>query len=138
LDLVETLAEALHDGWCDALLEAGWQLGARDPSRRTHPHLLPWAQCPPETNDQDRRIARLVIAHLRAYQAAAGGGEPSEEQLAEAIHEAWADATRAEGRTDHPHLHDRWADHADERRAEHLHQARRILAIRRACQKRGA
>lgn len=55
--------EAQHNSWMEQKLRAGWTYGvAKDPERRTHPCLLPYASLPPEQRRKDRLFRAVVLA----------------------------------------------------------------------------
>ena len=46
--------EASHNSWMEEKLRAGWTYGAtKDPEKRRHPCLLPYASLPPEERRKD-------------------------------------------------------------------------------------
>lgn len=47
-----------HENWMRELTARGWTWGPKDPEKKTHPHLVPWAELPPEI----RLRARLFVA----------------------------------------------------------------------------
>jgi excisionase family DNA binding protein len=56
-------AERSHELWCDRMRADGWVHGdVKDPQRKTHPTLLPFAELPEEQQLKDR----LFIAVVRA------------------------------------------------------------------------
>jgi hypothetical protein len=65
-DEVEALARAEHDRWMADLLRDGWRPtpGAKDPEKRLHPLLVPWAQLPESERDKDREPVREIPAML--------------------------------------------------------------------------
>ena len=84
---VEDLAEAEHERWCDDLIEEGWQWGEqKDPDRKLHPLLVPWAEVPEAERHKDREpvralprfLARAGFAIVRAEEAEA---RPAETEL---------------------------------------------------------
>ena len=99
---VTAVAEALHNGWWAYMRRAGYRYGPRDRGGKTHAHMLPWSECPPENNEQDRYIARAAIEFLEERERAQPAAPVSDEEVAREIHNAWAAYVRAQGRTDHP------------------------------------
>ena len=62
MNLIEEIAEALHDGFLQAYQEDGWILGAeRNERNKIHPHLKPYSECGLENNNFDRLMAALLI-----------------------------------------------------------------------------
>ncbi len=66
-DLVERLAEHVHDVWALGRMSEGWTYGpARDDANKQHPGLVPYAQLTESEKDYDRNSAaetlRAVIA----------------------------------------------------------------------------
>lgn len=54
-ELVEQLAENLHDHWARQRIEAGWTFGPRrDDSLKTHPDLVPYKILPEGEKGYDR------------------------------------------------------------------------------------
>lgn len=64
-ELVERIAERVHDAWAAERLAQGWRLGQkRDDDARLHPQLVPYAQLGERERELDRRVVRTVIAAL--------------------------------------------------------------------------
>ena len=120
--LTERIAEAIHDGWWETMVEDGYTLGPRDDTRRTHPHLRPWRELPDENNEQDRSQARKVLALLRT------NAITSAADIARAIHDSWVQYVVVSGHEDHPHAHQAWDEDARGKR-EHLRQAAKVLEV---------
>ena len=38
--------EYVHQIWVDTMTERGWTQGPKDPSRKTHPDVVPWVELP--------------------------------------------------------------------------------------------
>jgi len=58
-DHAEVLAEAEHNYWMVERMLAGWRyakLKTKDPVRKLHPLLIPYAQLPSQEQDKDRRV----------------------------------------------------------------------------------
>lgn len=65
--LVETLAESVHDGWAKRRIAEGWTLGdQRDDEVKTHPCLVPYVDLPDSEKDIDRGTVELTIKSLVA------------------------------------------------------------------------
>src|SRR5882724_10873816 len=94
MDLLEKLAEQLHDGWMDYQLGRGVIFG---PTRTatTHPHLVPWSQLDLESQSLDRFIAASLLEQWACGRLAVA-------ELPMAIHEAWRRYVTILGRS-HPH-----------------------------------
>ncbi len=61
-DIVETLAENVHEVWAQSRLEEGWQYGLeRDDIRKIHPNLVPYSQLSEQDKDYDRHTALSTI-----------------------------------------------------------------------------
>ncbi|MGA3198145.1 MAG: RyR domain-containing protein [Halobacteriota archaeon] len=98
--MLEELAEATHDIFCEGLRSRGYTFGPKtDEKRRTHAALVPYAELPEELKEQNRLNVRDIPVKLAAagyIMIPARSNEPpfsfSEEafeQLAEAEHERW-------------------------------------------------
>lgn len=76
-DEVERLAIHEHERWCERQRRQGWIHGPRkDPDRKTHPCLVPWAQLPEIERRKDfdtvRNLPRLLaLAGFRARRVVA-------------------------------------------------------------------
>ena len=56
--LVEDLAEHVHDTWAQRRMEEGWTYGPeRDDEAKTHPCLVPYEDLPETEKDYDRQTA---------------------------------------------------------------------------------
>ena len=63
--LVETLAESVHDEWSKRRIVEGWKLGSqRDDEAKTHPCLVPYNELPESEKDIDRGTVELTIKSL--------------------------------------------------------------------------
>lgn len=66
-ELVERLAEHVHDVWAAGRIAAGWTYGPkRDDAAKTHPDLVPYDQLPEGEKDYDRRSARDTLKAVLA------------------------------------------------------------------------
>jgi hypothetical protein len=64
-DLLERLAENVHQAWARTKLDQGWSFGPRqDPDRREHPSLIPYFALSEEQKDLDRASASEVLKVL--------------------------------------------------------------------------
>ena len=65
--VVEQLAENVHDRWAAQRIADGWRLGpTRDDSKKTHPSLIPYKNLPEEEKEYDRQTALTTIQALLA------------------------------------------------------------------------
>ena len=78
-DEVEVMAQIEHKRWMDSFLADRWRYapGPKDPTRKTHPHLLPWDELDEDVKEIDRRTVRklpefLAKAGLEIYRLKAG------------------------------------------------------------------
>ncbi len=57
---IETLSELEHERWMTDHLAEGWRFapGPKDPRRKTHPDLVPWADLPEPVRELDRIFIR--------------------------------------------------------------------------------
>ncbi len=121
--LLERLARAAHEVFCEALRERGYRFGARtDERRRLHSSLRPFEELPEEEREQCRGNARdipnklaaaayvMMPARINAPPFQFPG--PDLDRLAEMEHERWMAAKLAAGW--------RWAKATD--KARRLHQ----------------
>ena len=65
-DLIEQIAENVHDVWAKSRMDEGWTYGPeRNDEKKTHPCLVPYNQLPEIEKDYDRNTAinsiKLVI-----------------------------------------------------------------------------
>jgi len=61
-ELVERLAENVHDTWAAGRIAEGWTLGPqRSEARKEHPCLVPYAELPEIEKDYDRRTATETL-----------------------------------------------------------------------------
>ena len=108
-DLLEELARAVHEDYCDFLRCQGYRYGPRtDASAKTHDALLPYDQLPAEKQEQNRQNARDISQKLASAGYAmvpAGEGDPVEsfpqeivEMLARREHVRWVKAKLAQPR----------------------------------------
>jgi len=91
---LERIARALHDGWMEHWSATGLRYGPRR-SETTHPHLVPWDDLAEDDRAADRFIAAVV---LRDWEQ----GVLARADLPRAIHDAWAQWARLDGR-EHEH-----------------------------------
>jgi len=67
---IESLAQMEHERWCAQFRQDGWTYasGKKDPIRRTHPDLVPWAELP----EHEKKKNRVAICEMPAFLARAG------------------------------------------------------------------
>ena len=99
-ELLERLAQAAHEVFCDTLRARGYVYGpeTRD-DEKTHSSLRPYAELPEEDKEQNRGFVtdipnKLALVGYAVLPARAGEGplvltEAEIEMLAEAEHERW-------------------------------------------------
>lgn len=79
-DEIELLAEREHQRWMEEQLRDGWRPGAeKNLAKHTHPHLVPWAELPPDVRQDDRDTMRdlprfLAGVGLAIYRLATAPG----------------------------------------------------------------
>lgn len=62
-----------HEKWCEMHVEQGWQYGPEfDPSKKTHPNLMPWDGLPASTRSK-ARIFTIVSNYARALSESLSG-----------------------------------------------------------------
>jgi hypothetical protein len=105
-ELLEKLAEAAHEIFCADLEKKGYKWGKKtDDKRKRHSALKPYAELPPEEQEQNRGNVRDIAHKLAAVGyviVPARGNEPTFtfpdtelEQLAEMEHNRWMKAKLA-------------------------------------------
>jgi class 3 adenylate cyclase len=61
-ELLEQLAENIHDVWAQTRMTEGWRYGpSRDDVEKEHPNLIPYKQLPESEKDYDRKTALETI-----------------------------------------------------------------------------
>lgn len=61
-ELMETLAEHVHDEWMKGRMAAGWTYGPkRDDDKKQTPCMVPYSKLPEEEKEYDRRTAMITI-----------------------------------------------------------------------------
>lgn len=63
--LVDAIAERAHNTWLEVKIAAGWTLGMRDDSKKTHPHVMPYEDLTPGERYCDILAARAAILELK-------------------------------------------------------------------------
>ena len=68
LELVEALAEDVHEQWAAARMRDGWRYGpARDDRNKLHPCLVPYAELPESEKEYDRISAVSTLKLIRKF-----------------------------------------------------------------------
>lgn len=66
-ELIERLAESVHDRWAERRMAEGWTYGAsRSDSLKTHPGLVPYAELTESEKEYDRESARQTVKGILA------------------------------------------------------------------------
>ena len=61
-ELIEKMAENVHEVWAEGRIEQGWRYGKeRNDVLKTHPCLVPYDALPEEEKEYDRRTAAETI-----------------------------------------------------------------------------
>jgi ryanodine receptor 2 len=61
-DLLEMLAENVHEEWARKRMDEGWRYGAqRDDARKLHPCLVPYGELPESEKEYDRNTAAITL-----------------------------------------------------------------------------
>lgn len=64
-DLVEALAENVHDTWAKGRIDDGWTYGpVRDDARKHHPCLVPYGELPESEKEYDRNTAISTLKFI--------------------------------------------------------------------------
>jgi hypothetical protein len=59
-------AESMHESWRALKLRDGWKYGAiKDPEKKEHPCMVPYAELPPEQRRKDHLFAAIFDVMLR-------------------------------------------------------------------------
>lgn len=120
MDLLETIAEQLHEGWWLYKKEQGVVYGPTR-SATTHPHLLSWDDLKDvEAQNQDRFQAALILS-------AWWRNELTYDTLPAAIHNAWVIWEQLH-KNNHPHAQPFAEAHPSDPQ-EHAVQARLIWRL---------
>jgi len=106
-DLIEDLAEAAHEIFCESRIRDGWKLGPRNDAEKTHPLLVPYADLPETHKEANRVNVRNIIKKLAVVEYAMIPSRSSEpplefppddlETLARLEHELWMEDRFAAG-----------------------------------------
>ena len=107
-ELLEKLAEAAHEVFCDGLRASGYEFGPQtDEVTKTHFSLRPYAELPEHEKEQNRgnvrdianKLARIgyVMIHARGNEPPFGFPGDDLEMLAEMEHERWMTQMLREG-----------------------------------------
>jgi hypothetical protein len=107
-ELLEKLAEAAHDVFCEEMAAKGYRRGpATDDRLRTHSALVPYAELPPEEQELNRgtvrdiphklALAGYVMLPARSNERPFEFPGPDLERLAQLEHERWVQARLAAG-----------------------------------------
>ena len=68
LELVEALAEDVHEQWAAARMRDGWRYGpARDDRNKLHPCLVPYGELPESEKEYDRISAVSTLKLIRKF-----------------------------------------------------------------------
>ena len=66
-DLIEQLAENVHEVWASGRLAEGWRLGPqRSDETKEHPNLVPFDELPDVEKEVDRRTAVQTLKMILA------------------------------------------------------------------------
>lgn len=64
-DLIEALAENVHDTWAKGRIDDGWTYGpVRDDARKHHPCLVPYGELPESEKEYDRNTAVSTLKFI--------------------------------------------------------------------------
>lgn len=64
-ELMEALAESVHDEWMRGRIKAGWIYGEkRDDEKKQTPCLVPYHELPEEEKEYDRQTAKTTIQFI--------------------------------------------------------------------------
>ena len=67
-DLIEALAENVHDQWAIGRINEGWQYGPeRNDKAKLHPCLVPYSDLPESEKEYDRNTAIATLKLIRKF-----------------------------------------------------------------------
>ena len=67
-DILEIIANNVHDTWAQQRIREGWRWGPRkDDQEKTTPLLVPYEELPEEEREYDRMTARQTIKQLMLH-----------------------------------------------------------------------
>lgn len=68
LDIVEKLAENIHENWAAQRIRDGWSFGTdRDDLKKTHPCLVPYDELPEREREYDRLTVMETLKTLISF-----------------------------------------------------------------------
>ena len=68
MELVEALANDVHEQWAAARMRDGWQYGpARNDQKKLHPCLIPYEELPESEKEYDRITAITTLKLIRKF-----------------------------------------------------------------------
>ena len=66
-ELIERIAESIHDHWALRRISEGWSYGPnRDDAKRLHPDLVPYTDLPESEKEYDRTTVRETVKGILA------------------------------------------------------------------------
>ena len=66
-ELMEQIAENVHENWAKSRMDQGWILGPeRSDEKKTHPCLIPYDELPEVEKDYDRQTATQTLKLILA------------------------------------------------------------------------
>lgn len=66
-ELMEQIAENVHENWAKSRMDQGWILGLeRSDEKKTHPCLIPYDELPEVEKDYDRQTATQTLKLILA------------------------------------------------------------------------
>ena len=67
-DLIEALAENVHNHWALGRIKDGWQYGPeRDDKKKFHPCLIPYNELPESEKEYDRNTAIATLKLINKF-----------------------------------------------------------------------
>lgn len=64
-DLIEALAENVHNTWAKGRMDEGWTYGSvRDDARKHHPCIVPYGELPESEKEYDRNTAVSTLKFI--------------------------------------------------------------------------
>ena len=67
-ELIEVLAEDVHEQWAKGRMDSGWQYGPeRDDQKKLHPCLVPYGELPESEKEYDRNTAITTLKLIHKF-----------------------------------------------------------------------
>ncbi len=121
-DIIEIMANVLHDSWRNFMISKGFTLGPRDYINKTHPHLCAWDELDDIPKEQCRFQALSLITYLSNNHAY------TTNNIAKFIHDIWCFYVNNTLCIEHQHAHQEW-DSDEWHGEDHILQAKAVIML---------